>query len=529
MNMNKRMKLGLILLLAAALVLPTSAYAAAHTDWTKSAELYEIRTWAGDREWGLEDGNAAEAKFFHPRSIAELPDGRLLIADSSNHRLRVLDGKQSITYAGMDTGSDYARMPIGAYHDDSLELAAFNKPSGIAIDSDGIIYVADADNHSIRRIGKDGRVTTLAGSGMIGLDDGTGKEATFHSPSDVAVDKQGNVYVADTLNHAIRKILPDGKVETVTAVSSRIVEYVPGAVEAVGDFQDGPIAKAKFNEPSGLAVDEEGNLYISDRGNQRIRYMDIAAGTVATVAGGGEYGPQAPYVKGDFTDGLALEARFDAPEGLAIAQDGTLVVADSLNHAIRLLRDGSVTTLTGVPTEYGYSDGVPYAAQFNHPTDVAILSDGRLAIADEYGNAIRVLQSYKRPEGLPDDNTITVLIDGEQVATDVRAELRAGATLLPLRSVGDALGYEVDYDDETNEAILIAGDTTYRMKKGSVTVFKSSHDGVREELMLNGEPVIVQNRLLVPVRFFAEELGLDIRWDTAERNVVIRHLTFEER
>src|SRR5690606_29282246 len=103
---------------------------------------------------------------------------------------------------------------------------------------------------------------------------------------------------------------------------------------------------------------------------------------------------QDSYVTGDYADGAAATARFNAPEGITVTEDGTVVVADALNHAIRLIKDGQVSTLAGVAAEFGQTDGVPGFAKFNHPTDVAVLADGRLAIADEYGNKIRILQPY---------------------------------------------------------------------------------------------------------------------------------------
>jgi len=521
-SMLKRLAMTMV---AAGLLAATPAYAsAADPGWTKSPQLYEIRTWAGASEWGRADGAAASATFFHPRSIAVSAEGTLIIADHSNHLLRRLTADQVSTYAGLDLGEDEAGLPLGAFHDADLSEAAFDYPAGIALDRQGNIYVADSGNHAVRKISKNGTVTTLAGNGILGFRDGIGSAASFDTPSDVAVDSKGNVYVADTLNHVIRKITPSGVVSTISAPSTRIIEYFPGAVDA-GDFQDGPIASAKFNEPSGLAIDDKDNLYVSDRGNQRIRYIDFAAGTVSTIAGGGEYAEHAPYVEGDYVDGAAADARFNAPEGLAIAPDGTIVVADSLNHAIRLIRDGQVTTLAGVATEYGHADGVPAFAQFNHPTDVAILADGRLAIADEFGNKIRILEPYARPADLSDVQGIAVLLDGALVPSDVPAQLVNNWTYLPARAVSEALGYEVTYDMEKGEAYLAKGDTVYTVKNGDTYVIKSV-DGKLSKYPLNAPAFIKQERMFLPVRFFAEENALDIQWDQSTMTVVIRHPVF---
>lgn len=527
MNKKRTFKQLAVATLAASMMAAVPAFvsAAADTGWTTSSKLYEVRTWAGASEWGHANGSRDTATFFHPRSIAALPDGKLLVADNGNHLLRTLTADQVDAYAGFDLGTDEAGLPLGALNDAGLAEAAFDYPAGIAVDRQGNIYVADSGNHAVRKITKSGQVTTLAGNGVLGLVNGADSGASFESPSDVAVDSKGNVYVADTLNNIIRKITPDGVVSTLTAPSTRVVEYFPGAVEDAGDFQDGPIASAKFNEPSGLAIDAKGNLYVSDRGNQRIRYIDFASGQVTTVAGGGEYAAQSSYVEGSFANGAAAAARFNAPEGLTVTGDGTVVVADALNHAIRLIRDGQVTTLAGVGSEYGSTDGVTSSAQFNHPTDVAVLSDGRLAIADEYGNKIRVLQSYAKPADLPADGGVLVLLDGKLVPSDVPAQLVNNWTYLPARSVWEALGFDVKFSLAKGEAYFTKDDTVYTVKNNSTTVIKSVN-GVQSELTMNAAAFIKQDRIFVPVRFFAEENTLDIQWDQAATTVVIRHPVF---
>ena len=525
--MRRWMKKSFAWITASVMLLSLPAFASAASDlgWASDPKLYEIRTLAGKTEWGSANGQAGAATFFHPRSVAVMPDGKVMIADHSNHLIRVLSANQVATFSGLTIGEDEAGWPIGAFHDDIRALAAFELPAGMAVDKDGNIYVADMGNHAIRKITPDGKVTTLAGNGLIGSADGIGSEARFAYPSDVAVDAEGNVYVADTLNHVIRKITPDGKVTTLTAPSTRVVEYHPGAVEPAGDFRDGPINLAKFNEPSGLAIDEKGNLYVSDRGNQRIRYIDFASRRVTTAAGGGSYGPQAVYVEGDYADGPASQARFNAPEGLTVLADGSVLVADSMNHAIRLIKDGQVTTIAGYATEPGSADGVPAYAQFHHPTDVAVLPDGRLIVADEYGNKIRVLQKYARPETLPKEG-IPVILNGELVQSDVPAQIRFNYTYLPVRAVSEALGYEVSYNEGQSEAVLKKGNVEIRVQNGSKLVTRIE-GGVTTTAEMNAAAFIDRNRMFLPVRFFAEQNDLDIQWDNEDRVVIIRNKTFQ--
>ncbi|QMV43889.1 stalk domain-containing protein [Cohnella cholangitidis] len=511
--------------LIVALSSPVAAFAASDTSWTKSTKLYEVRTWTGQSELGHVNGTLSEATFYHPRSAVALPDGKLLVSDSSNHLIRAVSVDRVSGYAGLDLGEDEANLPYGGYNDAELAKAAFELPSGLALDSQGNVYVADTKNNAIRKISKDGKVSTLAGNGSIGSADGVGANAAFYEPSDVAVDRQGNVYVADTLNHVIRKIAANGTVTTLTAPSTRITEYFPGAVETAGDYSDGAIASAKFNEPSGLALDSKGNLYVSDRGNQRIRYIDFASGKVSTVAGGGALGKQASYVEGDFVDGTAAQSRFNAPEGLTVTEDGSVIIADSLNHAIRIVKDGKVSTLAGIPTEFGKNNGLVASAQFNHPTDVTVLSDGRLVIVDEFGNKVRVLQKYAKPASLPAGQSVSVLYNGKLVPTEVPAQVKANAVLLPLRDVGNALGYEVSYDKATGNSVLAKGDIVYKIGNGTNAVTKSVA-GKSETLTLNAKTVTVNNRLFVPVRFFASESDLDIQWDASSQLVVIRSKVF---
>ncbi|QJD81877.1 stalk domain-containing protein [Cohnella herbarum] len=505
---------------------PSITSAAVQTDWTQSAKLYEIRTWAGKSELGNGNGSLKVATFFHPRSAVALSDGRLLVSDSSNHFLRMITTDKVTGYAGINLGEDEATFPLGGFNDDELTKAAFSMPSGLAVDAKGVVYVADSANHAIRKISKDGKVTTLAGNGLMGSDNGTGANARFYNPSDVAVDSKGIVYVADTLNNSIRKITPDGKVTTLNAPSTRIIEYVAGAVEEAGDFKDGPLASAKFNEPSGLAIDSKDNLYVSDRGNQRVRYIDFSTGTVSTVAGGGDYaGKNAYYVQGDYVDGTVAQSRLNAPEGLALTEDGALIVADSLNHVIRIVKNGKVSTLAGVPIEPGSANGVVAHAQFNHPTDVTVLSDGRLVIVDEFGNKVRILQKYAQPTTLPTGKGISVLFNGKLVPTEVPAQLQSNAVLLPVRDVGNALGFSVAFDKKTGDALLTKGDAVYSIGKGTDSVTKTIA-GKSEKLALNAKTSTVDNRLFIPVRFFADESNLDIQWDSSTQLVVIRSKTF---
>lgn len=360
--------------------------------------LLELRTMIGQSKADFNDGSTADASLFYPTSLLQQSDGSLLISDTSNHKIRMLDNNQLSTLSGHIVDFDESSMPVGGYGDGALDVAMYQSLGGLAKDAQGQIYIGDTNNHSIRLITKEGTVTTIAGSWQPGNQDGQGSAAGFYYPSDVAVDSQGNIYVADTLNHLIRKIDKKGNVTTLNKASERVVQYYPGVVEHSGDFADGSLKEAMFNEPTGLAIDDQDNLYVSDKGNQRIRYIDFATNKVSTVAGNGLYESDELYVKGAYVDGKVSVARLSSPAGITVTQSGVVLVADTLNHVIRAIHNGNVTTLAGIGEEYGFADGVLSSAKLNEPTDVIELANGNIAITDSSNNRIRVVQSYMIPK-----------------------------------------------------------------------------------------------------------------------------------
>ena len=227
----------------------------------------------------------------------------------------------------------------------------FADPFGVVLDEAGNLYVADGgDNNSIRKIGLDGVSTTLAGA-VEGYAEGLGKAASFNTPSGLAVDWAGNLYVADTGNNAIRKITPDGKVSTL-------------AGDGLAGDRDGRGAAARFNGPISVAVDGDGVVYVTDTYNDRIRRI-APNGDVTTIAGGSRAGK---------ADGPAAQALFDLPTGLAVAANGDLYIADTGNHAIRKLdKNGVVTTVAEA------KEG-ERASLLRSPVAVALTADGYLYV-----------------------------------------------------------------------------------------------------------------------------------------------------
>jgi hypothetical protein len=251
-------------------------------------------------------------------------------------------------------------------------VAAFNAPRGVAIDRGGNVYVADYYGNTIRKIVPAGIVTTLAGSARLaGSADGTGSEARFNHPSGLAADSGGNLYVADTDNHAIRKITPAGTVTTL-AGSARIA----GAADGTGNA-------ARFNRPLGVATDGSGNIYVADCLNRTIRKI-TASGIVTTLAGSaGNRGS---------TDGTGGAARFDSPSAVATDGDGNVYVSEMFNNTIRKITpSGAVVTLAGTPGFFktGSADGTGSAARFNNPAGLATDRQGNIYVADWVNGTIR--------------------------------------------------------------------------------------------------------------------------------------------
>jgi RHS repeat-associated protein len=269
------------------------------------------------------------------------------------------------------TVSTLAGSGNAGFADGAGGAAMFNNPQGIAVGPTGIVYVADTANNRVRRIASDGTVTTLAGDGTPGLQNGPGNQARFNAPQGVAADNAGNVYIADTGNSAVRKIDPAGIVTSLAGDGSVGANDSPGA---------------RFDGLIGIAVDGQNiYVYLADSGNHRIRRLDIA-GTVITVSG----------AERGFKDGSAAQARFAEPSGIAIDSDGKIIVTDTVNSLIRsvdpnLATTGSndaVTTLAGTGVR-GLTDGPGNVARFFTPRGLAISNSSAIVVADAGNNVLR--------------------------------------------------------------------------------------------------------------------------------------------
>jgi sugar lactone lactonase YvrE len=348
--------LPLLLSLAAIMTAATTTY----------SQPISIRTFAGSTTAGSTNGPAPIARFNHPVGLTTDLSGNIYVADTENSTIRKItpDGNVS-TLAGL-AGNFGTNDAIGGG-------ARFYGPQAVAANSAGALFVADSANSTIRKITAAGLVSTFVGlAGVSNSFDGTGSNAQFYHPEGVATDAGGNVYVADTWNHTIRKITPAGGVTTLAGLAGNF-----GAA-------DGTNSKARFDRPTGIAVDSATNIFIADSLNHTIRKI-TQGGTVSTIAGlAGVWGN---------ADGTNNAARFYLPEGISVATNGDLYVTDSGNQTLRKISvigtNRVVTTVAGLNGLAGSANGTGSSAEFYFPAAIGCDSAGYLYLAETGNNTIR--------------------------------------------------------------------------------------------------------------------------------------------
>jgi sugar lactone lactonase YvrE len=326
-----------------------------------------VTTLAGNAGQGSADGSGSSARFSSPGGVAVDSTGNLYVADTANHTIRKITSAGTVsTLAGLAGASGSANGTGSA--------ARFNQPQGVAVDTNGIVYVADTGNHTIRKITVGGAVTTLAGSaGNSGNLNATGTNALFYEPEGIAVNSAGTlIYVADTWNHMIRQITSGG-----------IVTTLAGSAGTSGT-NNGTGTGALFYQPQGVALDTVGNVYVADTANATIRMVN-PGGVVTTFAGSaGIYGS---------ANGSGTGAQFYQPSSVVVDTNGNVYVADTLNHTIRMVNSGgAVSTLAGAAGIYGSANGASGTARFYTPQGVAV-SGTNVYIADTGNGTIRQVSS----------------------------------------------------------------------------------------------------------------------------------------
>jgi sugar lactone lactonase YvrE len=329
-----------------------------------------VTTIAGGITAGTADGVGSLARFGTSVSGVVVDSlGNIFVADSANYTIRKIDPSATVTTIA-------GRAGVQSALDGPIVTATLHYPTGLTIDSNGNLFFAEYLLGTVRKISPTDGVSTIAGiAGVVGYTDGPPDTATFYLPTDLAVDPAGNILVADLRNHSIRKILPSGLVTTMAGLANY------GSADGTG-------YAAKFKSPDGIAVDRQGNVFVSDRENNTIRRI-TPTGDVRTLAG------QAGMPGS--TDGPGADARFNYPRGLAVDAQGYVYVSEVINHTIRKITPaGNVSTLAGFAGSSGNTDGMGTAARFNGPADVVVNSDGILYVADWRNDLIRRVT----PEGM---------------------------------------------------------------------------------------------------------------------------------
>jgi hypothetical protein len=298
-----------------------------------------VLTIAGDGRHGMADGPAERARFVDPFGVAAAADGTIYAADGP--RLRRLTQDRTVTTVA----------------------ERFGWLSSIAIDDQGTIYAADSGQNVVWRVTPDGASTVIAGDGTAGYRDGPREQARFNAPVGIAVAGGGRVVVADTYNDRIRVIDPDGRVWTLAGGSE------PG-------FADGVADAARFDTPSGVAIDRSGRVLVADTGNNVVRVVD-STGAVTTVGGG--------------------LLTFERPTGIGVDEDGTLYVTEDAGRISAIAPDTSTRVIAGA--QPGFNDGIGIDARFRSPAGVTVIAPGTLVIADAGNALVRLI--HVRPPGEP--------------------------------------------------------------------------------------------------------------------------------
>ena len=499
----------------------------AHVDWNQNLYIADtnnhcirVRTvskintlFAGSTVAGFADGTGVTARFNSPKGIALDTSGNIYVADTSNNRIR------SITHGGVV--STIAGTGTAGFLDTAGSSAQFNAPHQLTIDSFGVVYIADTSNHRIRRMIRTSptasAVSTIAGSGTAGFANGQGANAQFNNPQGVTWDLLSNLYVADTSNHRIRRITaygfpPDGTNSNTGVVTTLAGSGTAGSNNGIG-------TNAQFNAPTSLVCDGIDGIFVADTGNHLVRRISMSTGVVTTVEGTGIAGfntaqfntPRGisldrfrrSYIADSsnhsirsisnlftlpsnnrvvttlagngtttFANGTGTNATFNSPTGITVDSAGNITIGDTTNDRVRRITiNGVVTTLAGTGTN-GFLDGAGTSANFNFLQGVAYDASGNIYVTDTFGQRIRRV--------LPTGVVSTIAGTGAQGSID---GLGTAATFnFPRGIVVGPLGDIFVADGNNNKIRRITGQTSFFPNGGSITVSTFAGSGAQSSL-----------------------------------------------
>ena len=445
----------------------------------------------GEFGWDGDGGPATSATLTAMSGLAADQNGNLYIADTWADRIRKIDSDGTIS-AVAGTG-EKGRSGDGG---PAIE-ARLQRPRGVVLDGSGNIYIADTENHLVRRVDASGTITTFAGTGDAGYagDGGPATDAQLHEPRAVAIDPAGNVFIAESRNRTVRKVDPAGIITTVagtgprgrgrvTGIGTEVRMTRPEAL-AVGRFGDVYIAdewahrilrldaegmvtvvvglgQREFFSPRDVAVDAEGNAYVVFASTHRVIKVD-ASGIVTPFAGTGRFG-----FSGD--GGLAVEARLAFPAGVATDDRGNVYIADTSNHRIRMVDSrGRIETIAGTGVRgFGGDSGPATSASFYYPADVAAGVDGSLYVADRFNHRIRKIDSA---------GIVTTIVGNGRTGAP---EAGTAAIRSPFRSPGavgvDSVGRVYIPDPRTRRVYMVDSTGILTVVAGNGE-FRASGDG----------------------------------------------------
>ena len=405
-----------------------------------------VSTIAGSATKGTADGIGTAATFNAPTGVAVDSNLNVYVADFNDRIRKITPSSAGWTVTTFAGGSGYS-----GYSDGAGSVAKFNNAWGVSVDSCNNVYVSDMNNHRIRKITPGGIVTTLAGSGTTVFADGIGVAATFNFPKCMCTDKSNNLYLADTTNNRIRRIVTDSA-NDLTTVRLPLSSSMPLAIGSVTTLA------TVYNMPMFITFDPAGNMYVSGRGAHAI-YMETPAGVVSRIAG-------SPSSQSGFVDGQGDAARFWNPWALATDSAGNIYVADMNNHRIRKIDSSrNVTTVAGSGVAGAWGDGLGTAAQLNFPAGLVFDSFGNLFFS-EHGTSNRIRMMA------PNGNVTTIAGNGS--ASYIDGTGTAATFAYPAGLAFDSFGNLYIADPGNQRIRMITAATVRTTNGGVVTTFAGS-------------------------------------------------------